>query len=69
MFSISPIYERLPDDVQSELSVREFVGVVERLRDARLLVVGTGGVKLQHPGAANGSSSTDADDIPASATC
>jgi hypothetical protein len=51
---LAELYERLPVDVQSELSVREFAGAVERLRDARLLVVGTEGVKLQHPGAANG---------------
>lgn len=49
---LADLYDSLPVDVQSELSVREFAGVVERLREAHILVVGAEGVKLQHLGAA-----------------
>lgn len=44
---LGELYERLPNDVRDELSLREFAGIVERLRDARLLVVGPDGVELR----------------------
>ena len=40
------LYERLPPDVRAELSERDFVGVVDRLRAARLLITSPDGVHL-----------------------
>jgi hypothetical protein len=45
------LYERLPADVRAELSERDFVGVVDRLHAARLVVIGPDGVRiLDRPG-------------------
>lgn len=44
------MYERLPDDIRDELSVREFVDTVERLLESRLVLVGPNGVSLAAPG-------------------
>ena len=49
---LSEMYERLPSDIHDELPVRELVDVVERLREARLVVVGPDGLRLYAPGAA-----------------
>ena len=42
------LYERLPGDVRDELTVRDFIAIIERLQHARLLSVGPDGVVI-HP--------------------
>lgn len=48
--SLAELYTSLPADVQAELSTREFVGVVERLQEARLVSVTDGGVRVSDQG-------------------
>jgi hypothetical protein len=40
------LYQRLPPDVRAELSERDFLGVVERLQAARLIVIGPDGMRI-----------------------
>jgi hypothetical protein len=47
---LTEMYERLPCDIRDELSVREFVDTVERLRESRLVIVGPNGLRLSAPG-------------------
>lgn len=47
---LAELYHRLPDHVRAELSVREFVGVIERLQAARLVNVSPEGVYVHATG-------------------
>jgi hypothetical protein len=51
---VKALYDRLPPDVQLELSIPEFIGVVERLRGARLVAVGRDGVEVYPRGRERG---------------
>ncbi len=51
---LNDLYDVLPDGVCAELSLAEFVGVVERLLLAGLAVAGADGLRVRAPGARGG---------------